>query len=219
MAAQGRMGAVSWLDVFLSASNLRILAVVGSMVLYVASRPIWDENKQVWRNCLCIIAFYWVCQVVLNMSSASPPGVIYLAPAAAVAVVTWADMPNLASSWNRLWRKFFPRGLNKLSASQLLSLLAIAMVCVPEALASARAVHINYLVSSGTIETITVSANKGVEFNIRKDSYDGPLGPYLNRAIQAIEDLGATRETIINLDNENLFPTILPEERNLSLDD
>jgi hypothetical protein len=84
----------------------------------------------------------------------------------------------------------------------------IAMVCVPEALASARAVHINCLVSSATIETITISANKGVEFKIRRDSYDGPLPPYLNRAIKAIEELGESRETIVNLDNEKPFPAL-----------
>jgi hypothetical protein len=82
------------------------------------------------------------------------------------------------------------------------------MVCVPEALASARAVHIDYLVSSGTIEAITVSANKGVEFKIRRDSYDGPLVPYLKRAIHVLEDLGVSRETIVNLDNENPFPRL-----------
>ena len=82
------------------------------------------------------------------------------------------------------------------------------MVCVPEALASVRAVHINYLVSSGTIKTITVSANRGITFKIRKDSNNGPLASYLNRAIHAIEGLGASGETIVNLDNENPFPAL-----------
>ena len=208
LTAQGRVGVVSALDVLLSASSLRILAVVGLTVLYPVSRPSLDGSKGLLIRCFCIIVFYWACQVVLNMSNASPPGVIYLAPAAAVAIVTWADTPDIPSSWNRLWRRFHPRSLNELPARQLLPLLVIAMVCVPEALASARAVHINYLVSSGTIETITISANKGVGFKIRRDSYDGPLAPYLNRAIKAIEELGETRETIVNLDNENPFPTL-----------
>ena len=82
------------------------------------------------------------------------------------------------------------------------------MAFVPEAVASVRAAHIDYLVSLGAIQIIPVSANKGVEFKIRRDAHDGPLAPYLNRAILAIEDLGVSRETIVNLDNENPFPTL-----------
>jgi hypothetical protein len=208
MAAQGRVGVVSALDVLRSAWSLPILAVVGLTVLYAVSRPNLEGSKNLLSRCFCIVAFYWACQVVLNMSNASPPGVIYLAPAAAVAIVTWADMPEIASSWNRLWRRFHPRSLDEISARQLLPLLVIAMVCVPEALASARAIHINYLVSLGTIETITVSADRGVAFKIRRDSYDGPLVPYFNRAIEAIESLGVTREVIATLDFNNPFPTL-----------
>jgi hypothetical protein len=93
-------------------------------------------------------------------------------------------------------------------ARQLLLLLVFAMVLVPDALASARAVHINYLVSLGTIETITVSANRGITYKIRKDSTNGPLAPYLNRAVRAIEALGASREPIATLDFENPFPAL-----------
>jgi hypothetical protein len=207
MAAQGRVGARSALDVLSSACRLPILAVVVSMALYAVSRPGWEASKHLSRICL-IIAFYWVCQVVLNMSNGSPPAYIYLAPALAVAVVTWADGPDIKLSWNRVWRRFHPRRLSELSVRQLLPLAVIGMAFVPEAVASVRAAHIDYLVSLGAIQIIPVSANKGVEFKIRRDAHDGPLAPYLNRAILAIEDLGVSRETIVNLDNENPFPTL-----------
>ena len=210
MAAQGRVGARSALDVLSSAVRLPILAVVGLTALYVISRPGWEGSKNFLKPCFCLIAFYWMCQVVLNMSNAEPSPIasIYLGPAIAVAIVTWADAPDIVSFWNRLWRRFHPRRLNEVSARQLLPLLVIGMVCVPEALASVRALHIQYLISLGTIKTITVSANKGIEFKIRKDSNNGPLAPYLNRAIHAIEGLGAGGETIVNLDNENPFPAL-----------
>jgi hypothetical protein len=208
MAAQGKVGATSVLDVLQFASRLPVLGVVLLMALYAISRPGREDSKNRLTRCFCIIAFYWVCQVVLNMSNARLPDLISLAPAAAIAVVTWTDTPDIASSWNRLWRRFHPRGLHELSARQLLPLLVIAMAFVPEALASVRAVHIQYLISMGTIETITVSANRGITFKIRKDSTNGPLAPYLNRAIRAIEALDASRETIAMLDFENPFPAL-----------
>lgn len=208
MAAQGRVEAISPRDIFRFASQLPVLGVVLLMALYAISRPSREGSKDSLRHCFCIIAFYWVCQVVLNMSNGALPDLISLAPAAAVAVVTWTDTPDIASPWNRLWTRFHPSRLSELPARQLLPLLVIALVFVPEALASVRAAHIDYLVSLGTVETLTVSANRGITFKIRKDSSNGPLVPYLNRAIHAIEALGASRETIAMLDFSNPFPAL-----------
>lgn len=208
MAAQGRVGAISALDILRFASRLPVLVVVLLMALYAISRPNREGSKNPLRRCFCIIAFYWVCQVVLNVSNAALPDLIYLAPAVAVCVVTWMDTPDLASFWNRLWTRFHPRRLNEFSARQLLPLLVIAMVCVPEVGASMRAAHISYLASLGTIETMTVSANRGIMFKIRKDSTNGLLVPYLNRAIHAIESLGASGEKIAMLDFANPFPAL-----------
>ena len=43
--------------------------VVVLMALYAVSRPGRESNGSLWR-CFFIIAFYWACQVVLNMSNA-----------------------------------------------------------------------------------------------------------------------------------------------------
>ena len=60
------------------------------------------------------------------------------------------------------------------------------------------------------MQVITVAANKGIVFKILKGSRaDSGLVPYFTRAIHAIEDLGATRETIANLDFMNPFPALL----------
>jgi hypothetical protein len=113
MAAQGKVGATSPLDVLQFASRLPVLGVVLLMALYTISQPDREDSRNRLRRCFYIIAFYWMCQVVLNMSNARLPVLIYLAPAAAVAVVTWTDTPEIASSWNRLWRRFYPRGLRQ----------------------------------------------------------------------------------------------------------
>jgi hypothetical protein len=174
----------------------------------VVSRPDWRrDNLSKLYLCMGIIGFYWVCPIVLNMSNGSPPAMIYLAPALAVAVITWTCARRNVPL-EPVMERFHPRSLNDLSVRQLLPLLVFALVCVPETLAAARAIHINYLVSLANIETSTVSANKGSEFKIRKDAYDGPLAPYLDRAVRAIEDLGLGRETIANLDMENPFPAL-----------
>jgi hypothetical protein len=206
MAAQGRVGATSVRDVLWFARRLPVLAVVGLMALYVVSRPGRYCRNRLWR-CFCIIAFYWTCQVVLNMSNGAPPDLISLAPAAAVAVVTWTDTSNIAPFWDRLWRGVHPRRLHEISARQLIPLLILALVLGPEASASLRTVKLDYLISSGMAKTITVSANKGITFNILKISHPTQVSA-LNRAIQVIERLDVNHEKIANLDYQNPFPAL-----------
>jgi hypothetical protein len=208
MAAQGRIGAISAIDFLRFATRLPVLGVIFLMALYAISRPAREESYNHLTQCFCIIAVYWACQVMLNMSNAALPDLISLAPAAAVAVVTWTDTPDIASSWNRLWTKFHPHRLDQFSIRLILPILIVAWVFIPEALASVRAVHIVYLMSLGTIDTADVSANRGIVFKIRKDSTNGALVPYLNRAIQAIDALGASGESIALLDFSNPFPAL-----------
>ena len=88
MAAQGRVGAISPRDALWFARRFPVLGVVGLLCLYVVSRPGgWGSGKYL-KCCFFIIAFYWICQVALNMSNGSRPDLIFLAPAAAIAVVT-----------------------------------------------------------------------------------------------------------------------------------
>jgi hypothetical protein len=207
MAGQGRVGFVSALDVLWFGRRLPVLAVVVLMALYAISRPGREGGTDSLRRCFCIIAFYWACEVVLNMSNGSAPDLIFLAPAAAVAVVTWTVTPDIASSWNRLWRRFHPRRLDEISVRQLIPLLILGMVFVPEALGSLRAVKLA-LVSTDIATTITVSANKGIKLKILKDTYASSAAPNVNRGIHAIEGLGASREKIANLDFSNPFPAL-----------
>jgi hypothetical protein len=112
MAAQGRVGAVSARDILWFAVRLPVLGVVVLLALFAVSWPIREGTEISLVRCFCIIAFYWICQVVLNMSNTGcPPDLITLAPAAAVAVVTWTDTSAAASFWDRLWRRLNPRRL------------------------------------------------------------------------------------------------------------
>jgi hypothetical protein len=82
------------------------------------------------------------------------------------------------------------------------------MVLVPEAMGAVRAVKLDYLISLGTTKSITITANKGIALEILENSSASSLVPYINRAIHAIEGLGASRATIANLDFMDPFPAL-----------
>ena len=209
LAFQARTGSKSVLDALWIALQLPIFGVVVLMALYAISRPrrVGGENL---RRCFLIIALYWVCQVVLNMSNGTvSTSLIILAPAAAVAVVTWTDIQQSGLFWDRLWSRFHLRKLHEISAREIIPLLILALVIVPEVLGLLRAIKLYYSISSGTFRTIALTANKGFTFEVlSEDPSVSDYVPYLNQAIQAIEDLGAGRETIANLDFMNPFPVL-----------
>ena len=67
-------------------------------------------------------------------------------------------------------------------------MLIFVLIIAPEALASLRAVKLDYSISSGVIKPIAVTANKGITFEILpKNEYTIGIALSLNRAIQAIE--------------------------------
>lgn len=208
MAAQGRVGPVSAGVALWIARRPLVLGVVGLVSLYAVSRPITGGNKNPLWRCFVIIGCYWVCQVTLNMSNGSGIDLISLAPAAVVAIVTWTETADAASIWDRLWTRIHLRWLDEISMRQSIPLLIIAVVCVPEAYASLRAVKLDYAISAGTTKSFTVSANRGITLNIAEGIYSTPAVPYLNHGIRAIEALGASHDKIANLDSNNPFPAL-----------
>jgi hypothetical protein len=134
---------------------------------------------------------------------------LYLAPAAAAALASWTDTSETAVLWKHPWNRFDPRRLNEISVREAIPIVIIALVAVPEALSPLRAVKLDYLVSSGTARTITVTAGKGIAFEVLP-SYTGVPGflPSINRAVQAIEAQGGSRDSIANLDFLNPFPAL-----------
>jgi hypothetical protein len=208
LAAQARTGSYSFLDALYFASRWPILGVVALVALYAVSQPGREGGGNLWR-CFFIIAFYWACQVVLNMSNWGPwLSLIYLAPAAIVAVVTWTDTSASGPFWDHLWPRFRPRRLHEISARELIPLLILTLVFAPEALASVRAVKLDYSVLSGTVKPIAVTANKGITFEILQRTGVSGFALSINRAVQAIKGLDASRETIVNLDFANPFPAL-----------
>ncbi|MGA9721856.1 MAG: hypothetical protein WBQ86_05350 [Candidatus Binatus sp.] len=207
LAAQARVGSYSVLDALWFASLFPVFGVVVLMVLYAVSRPGSGEN--LWR-CFFIVAFFWVCQVALNMSNSSAPALLFLAPAAAIAVVTWTDTSDTELFSRHLWSNFHPRRLHEISVIEAIPLLIVALVLAPEALTSLRAVKLDYSIPSGTVKPIAVTANKGITFEVfPKDPDVIGFALSINRSIQAIEGLGASRDVIANLDFMNPFPALL----------
>jgi hypothetical protein len=208
LAAQARMGSYSVRETLWYARRLPVFGIVVLMVLYAVWWPGSGNSRNLWR-CFFIIAIFWVCQVALNMSNGSFPALLFLAPAAAVAVVTWTDTSETAVFREHLWSRLHPRRLHELSAREVIPLLILALVLAPEALASLRAVKLDYSISSGSAKPIAVTANKGITFEVLPHDADvAGLALSVNRAIQAIERLGASRERIANLDFMNPFPAL-----------
>jgi hypothetical protein len=205
LAAQARIGSYSVLDALYFASRWPILWVVALMALYAVSQPDREGSGNLWC-CFFIIAFYWACQVLLNMSNWGPSrSLIHLAPAAIVAVVTWTDTSGSGAFWDHLCSRFYPRRLREIPAREVIPLLILALVLAPEALASFRAVKLDYSISSGTVKPTAMTASKGIRFEI----YGAGLSGFVfsvTRAVQA--GLGASRETIVNLDSTNPFPSL-----------
>ena len=133
---------------------------------------------------------------------------ISLAPAAAVAVVTWADTAHFAAFWNRSWTKIHLRRLDQISARQVILLLIFAAVIGPEAFAAVKALRLDYAISSGREKAVTVSANGGIRVKILTNTYAGFSIPYLESGIHAIKTLGLSHEKIANLDSNNPFPSL-----------
>jgi hypothetical protein len=201
LAAQAKADFFSVRDALWFASRLPVVGIVVLTALYVVSRPGTASWASLWR-CFFIIASFWVCQVVLNMTNSTlSPALIFLAPAAAVALVTWTNTSDA----------LHPRRLNEIFPREVIPLLVLGLVFVPEALAALVAVKLDYSILSGTTKTkiITVSANKGITFELLpNDPGDADNALSVNRAILAIEGLGASRETIVNLDFMNPFPAL-----------
>ena len=218
LAAQAKTGSFSVVYALRVASTWPIRAVVVLMVLYAVSRPASDRGGNLWR-CFFIIATFWACQVALDLSNGSP-ALLDLAPAAAIAIVTWTDTAETRVFWERMWSRLDPRRLDQISVREVIPLLLIALVLVPEALSSLRALKLDYSISGGTARPITVTANKGITLELLLSNpgfTDFALS--INPAIQAIESLGAGRDKIANLDFTNPFPALFlsPDPKGVSV--
>ena len=93
LAAQARTGTYSVLDALGYIFEWTVFGVVVLLALYAVAQAGRQRNENLWR-CVLTILFFWVCQVVLNMSNYAGGATIFLAPAAVVVVVTWTGTPD-----------------------------------------------------------------------------------------------------------------------------
>jgi hypothetical protein len=206
LAAQARTGVYSVLDALGYTFEWTVFGMVVLLALYAVAQSGDESNGNLWR-CFLTILFFWICQVVLNMSNYAGGATIFLAPAAVVVVVTWTGTADTTFFWSHLWSKFHPRRLREISATETIPLLILALVLLPEALASLRAVKRDISIAVGISKPVVVTSNKGITFEILAPETIS-LARSFNRAVQAIEELRADRETIDNLDFMNPFPAL-----------
>jgi hypothetical protein len=206
LAAQARTGVYSVLDALGYTFEWTVFGMVVLLALYAVAQPGEESNGNLWR-CFLTILFFWICQVVLNMSNYAGGATIFLAPAAVVVLVTWTGTADTTFFWSHLWSKFHPRRLHEISATETIPLLILALVLLPEALASLRAVKRDISIAVGVSKPVVVTSNKGITFEILAPETIS-LARSFNRAVQAIEELRADRETIDNLDFMNPFPAL-----------
>ncbi|HYK65913.1 MAG TPA: hypothetical protein VEY94_13285 [Patescibacteria group bacterium] len=204
IAAQARISSNSILDVVSAGLRLQVFGAVVLMVFYAVSRPDKDSVASLWR-CAFVLVFFWASQVALNISNDSP-ALLYLAPAAVVALITWTDASEPSASEQNLWRRFDPRQLGQMPVRAPIPLLIVALIAVPEALSSLRALELDHSVSAGRASPIAVTANKGITFNVLRNS---EFALSMNRAVQAIEGLGVSHDAIASVDFMNPFPALL----------
>ena len=141
------------------------------------------------------------------MSNYAGGATIFLAPAAVVVVVTWTGTSDAMAFWSHLWSRFHPRRVHEISATETIPLLILALVLLPETLASLRAVKRDISIATGISTPVVVTSNKGITFEILAPETIS-LARSFNKAVQAIEGLRADRETIDNLDFMNPFPAL-----------
>jgi hypothetical protein len=206
LAAQARTGSYSVLNALGYTFEWSVFGVVVLMALYAVAQPGRESNGNLWR-CFLIILFFWMCQVVLNMSNYAGGATIFLAPAAIVVVVTWTGTSDAMAFWAHFWGRFHPRRLHEISATETIPLLILALVFLPETLASLRAVKRDISIATGISKPVAVTSNKGITFEILSPETISLVRSF-NSAVQAIEGIRADRETIDNLDLMNPFPAL-----------
>lgn len=210
LAAQARTGAYSFRDVISFSLQLPLMAVIALMVLYSLSQHA-SPNRGALMRCWFAVACFWVFQVVLNMSNATESrGLLFLAPGAMIAVLTWVDSPATAGFWDRLWeRAAHPTTLNDLSARHLIPLLIVGIVLVHEGLGSFEAALLDYRIAAGRIVPLRIAGSDGVVLEtLISDPYGHSMLVALNDGIEAIENLGLEHDAIANIDFSNPFPAL-----------
>jgi hypothetical protein len=211
LAAQAQSGTYSLRDAVSFAVQWPVLLVVLLLSLYWLSKP-GKATGLAWMRLGFIIACFWVCQIVLNMSNHGASGaLLFLAPGAVFAVVTFVDPSDAAKSWE-IWR----RRSEAISARSTLLLtrafvpfLILGIVLAHEGIPSVSGIRLDYLIASGAIEPVRVAAHGGMVLEtLMKNPDDIGEIEALNDGIRAIERLGVGHQVIANLDFANPFPPL-----------
>lgn len=211
LAAQAQSGTYSLRDAMSFALQWPVLLAVLLLILYGLSRP-GKTSGIAWMRWGFVIACFWICQIVLNMSNHGASGaLLFLAPGAVFAVVTLIDPPEAAKSWEswRRWSNAISARSGLLFARALVPFLILGIVLAHEGIPSLAGMRLDYLISSGAIEPVRVAARGGLVLDtLMKNPDDIGEIEALNDGIRAIERLGVGQQVIANLDFANPFPPL-----------
>ena len=211
LAAQAQSGTYSLHDAISFALQWPVLLAVLLLIVYALWKP-GKATRLTWRQWGFIIGCFWACQILLNMSNHGASGaLLFLAPGAVFAVVTFVDTPEMVKSWEH-WRSWIDAtsarsGLS--FARALLPLLILGIVLAHEGIPSLAGLRLDYRIASGKIEPVRVAAQGGIVLEtLMKDPDDIGEIEALNDGIRAIERIGVGRQVIANLDFANPFPPL-----------
>jgi hypothetical protein len=171
------------------------------LVIYARRPPAIPRGASV-----TVIGAYAVIQLCLNVSNTQPE-TIFLAPACALALLSWRPPSELERSDQASRRHWL-----KKSPMAVLPAVMCLLVLVPQMVSSVFAIALAVSVASGFEAPIYISAGKGISVPVvgafgdagRADEF----AVNVNRGVAALQQLGVNNERIAALDYTNPFPAL-----------
>jgi hypothetical protein len=171
------------------------------LVIYARRPPAIPRGASV-----TVIGAYAVIQLCLNVSNTQPE-TIFLAPACALALLSWRPRSEAERSDQAPRRHWLRK-----SPMAVLPAVMCLLVLVPQMVSSVFGLAHAISVASGFEAPIYISAGKGISVPVV-----GALGDAgraeefainVNRGVEALQHLNVTNETIATLDYVNPFPAL-----------
>jgi hypothetical protein len=200
-AAATKLSPVSGNSIERILKSWSLVVSVVLLVIYARRPPAIPRGASV-----TVIGAYAVIQLCLNVSNTQPE-TIFLAPACALALLSWRP-PSEPERSDQASRRHWLRK----SPMAVLPAVMCLLVLVPQMVSSFFAIALAVSVASGFEAPIYISAGKGISVPVvgafgdagRADEF----AVNVNRGVAALQQLSVNNERIAALDYTNPFPAL-----------